>query len=233
MNSKINYLLVLILCVNGLMFSQENSYEKRSFPMYSNSLSKIYNISCRIPDSFTDLKFLELLKIDQNYWEQKPYCPVIQSDDKDCILMYFFVPQYSFLTRNLIKGEIKWMQGINCCSCSNNDTIDIENYATVITGNYAKTAFNADSVIFMDIPLETPFKGKYTYCTSMLITKKDHATMVLKWFFTDTGKKNQDKYIKSLSKNIWYNEGSWSLDSKESVISILNFLGPVILDKKQ
>jgi len=65
----------------------------------------------------------------------------------------------------------------------------------------------------------------------LLITKKDHATMALKWFFTDTGKKDQDKYIKSLSKNIWYNEGSWSLDEKWP-ISMINFLGPIIWDKK-
>jgi len=55
--------------------------------------------------------------------------------------------------------------------------------------------------------------------------------MALKWFFTDTGKKDQDKYIKSLSKNIWYNEGSWSLDEKWP-ISMINFLGPIIWDKK-
>ena len=225
MNSKINYLLVLFLCVNGLVFSQENSDKKRSFPMYSNYVSKIYNISCRIPDSFTDLNFLELLEIRQNYWDKPPYCPVIQSDDKDCILMYSTLLQYGVLTSYLIKNEINWMQGaIYCCSCQNNDTINIEHYATFITGNYAKTAFNADTVIFMDIPLEAPYKGKYTYCTSMLITKKDHAPMALKWFFTDTGKKDQDKYIKSLSKNIWYNEGSWSLDEKWPT-SMMNFLG--------
>ncbi|MDD2284980.1 MAG: hypothetical protein PHQ11_06240 [Paludibacter sp.] len=231
-NSKKGYLFAIILCIKGLVFSQENKYEKLSFSMYTDYVSKIYNINCKIPENFTDLKYMEFLKIRKDDYRMGVYCPVIQSNDKECILMYDLLLQYNVLVRNLIKSEIRWMQSLNCCDCLNTDTTNIEYYATIISGSYAKNMFNADSVIFMDIPLESAYKDTYTYCTSMFIIKKEHASMILKWFFTEAGNKDKDKYIKGLSKSIWYIDGAWTYDSEKRYAPVRDFLNSEIPENR-
>ncbi|MDD2284982.1 MAG: hypothetical protein PHQ11_06250 [Paludibacter sp.] len=213
-----------------LVFSQENKFEKRSFPMYADYVSEIYNINCKIPENFTDLKFLEILKISEI---NTLYCPVIQSDDNECILMYDPMPRYGFMMSEIIKGEIGQMLNLNCCNNSITDTINIHHYTTIITGNYARNSFNADSVAFLNIPLRSAYKEKFNYCTDMFISKKEHACMVLKWFFTEIGEKNKEKYIKSLSKDIWYNAGVWTYNEEKRDSTILNFLGTIIRDTNQ
>lgn len=51
-----NYFLVLSLSVYGLGFSQTITLEPGSFPWYDDILSKTYNINCKLPVNFTDLK---------------------------------------------------------------------------------------------------------------------------------------------------------------------------------
>lgn len=230
-NSKRKFLLFLILSIHGLVFSQEKRNEKLSFPIYANYVSEIYNINCKIPAKFTDLKHIELLILGKDAFKGSIYCPVIQSDDEKCILMYHLTPHYGFLTSDIIKGEIGQMLNLNCCNNSITDTINIEHYATIISGRYVMNTFNADSIVFIDIPLQSAYKNKYIYCTSMLIIKKAHATMILKWFFTEEGKKNKDKYIKSLSKNIWYKDGEWKYDYERSVKPLIDYLGFLKQDK--
>lgn len=231
-SSQKGYLLAVILCINGFVFSQENKYEKLSFPMYADFVSKIYNVSCKMPENFIDLKYMEFLKIGKDVYRMGAYCPIMQSDDKECILMYHLIPEYGFLTSNIIKGEIGQMLDLNCCDNSIADTINIKHYATIISGYHARNTFNADSIIFMDIPLKSAYKDKYTSCTSMFIIKKAHATMIMKLFFTEAGKKDQHKYIKNLFKNIWYNDSDWTYDDEKSVISVKKFLDSYISNKK-
>lgn len=216
MNSKTNYLLILALCINGLLFSQEKKIEPGSFLWYADIVSNIYNINCKIPANFTDLKskHIEIYK-DENGWSMSPYFPVIQSNDKECILMYNVLPLYGFWTKNLVIGEIAGMLGLNSCVPSQCDSIQIENYVTITTGKYVHASFNADSIITMDILRHKAYMDKYKYCTSMMIVKKDRATMILKWFFTENGLKRKDKYINSLSNSIEYKNGEWKYDKRE------------------
>lgn len=231
-NSTKNFLLIMLFCVNGLVLSQEKKDDKLSFPIYANYVSEIYNISCKIPSKFTDLKYIELLNLGKDTYKGSIYCPVVQSDDKECILMYQLTPHYGFLTSDIVKGEIGQMLNLNCCNNSITDTINIEYYATIVSGRYVKNTFNADSIIFMDIPLQSAYEKKYIYCTSMLIVKKTNATMILKWFFTEAGRKNKDKYINRLSKNIWYKDGGWKYDNEKSVKSLIEYLNFLKQNKK-
>ncbi len=82
--SQKSYLLALFICISGLAFSQENKYEKRSFPMSADYLSEIYNITCKMPAHFTDLKELAILKIKNGNFL---HCPVIQSDNQECMTL--------------------------------------------------------------------------------------------------------------------------------------------------
>jgi hypothetical protein len=222
---KKNYLILLICCFCGQIYSQENKNAILSFSNYAKNTLEIYNITCNMPDNFIDLNRIELLNLGKQANKHRGLCcPIMESNDNQCVIMYHLVPEYGCLTNNLIIGEICKMFKLNCCDNSITDTINIGHYATIITGYYARTSFNADSVILMDIPLQCPYKDKYLYCISMFITKQAHATMILKWLFTETGKKNKDNYLNSFSKKIWYNEGEWKYDYKKSVKLLPEFL---------
>lgn len=220
------FLLFLIFC-SGLAFSQENRFEKLSFTKYASYVSEIYNINCKMPGNFIDLKSIELIKLGNDVFKGSVYCPIIQSNDKECILMYNLTPHYGYLTLDIVKGEIGQMFQLNTCDNSITDTINADHYVTTVSGKYVKDIFNADSIIFMDIPLQSVYKNKYIYCTSMFIIKKAHATMILKWFFTEAGKIKKDIYINELSKTIWYKESEWKYDYERSIkplVEYLNFL---------
>ncbi len=51
--------------------------------------------------------------------------------------------------------------------------------------------FNADSIHFYNIPLEEAFEEKYIYCTEIVITKADRASLHFKWYFTEKRKEKR------------------------------------------
>ncbi len=85
-------------------------------------------------------------------------------------------------------------------------SINFNEQVTIIAGRKARKMFNADSVFLYDLPLQEPYMKEYTHRTSMVLGKWQRGTMVFKWFFTPEGKKKEKKYIKMLSKHIWYDE---------------------------
>jgi len=216
-NTKRNYLLALILLVYGLGFSQNNIPESGSFRWYADIVSKTFNINCKLPDNFTDLKskHVEIYKDDNDWKASYAYFPVIQSNDKECILLYNLLPSYGFWTRNLVIGEIAGMLGLDSCVPSQCDSIHLENHVTITTGKNIHNAFNADSLITFEIPRHKAYMDKYKYCISMMIVKKDRATMILKWFFTENGQKNKDKYINMLNNSIEYKNGEWKYNKRQ------------------
>ena len=121
-----------------------------------------------------------------------------------------------------IKQEIKTSMGLYYCPGHplNKDTakIDFNDYVTTISGKKPRDMFNADSLFVYDLPnadsvyffndeLEKMRKEKYPYCTGLFITKKGRATMEIKFFFTQSGKKKKWEYINMLEEKIWYEEG--------------------------
>ena len=57
------------------------------------------------------------------------------------------------------------------------------------------------------LPVDDPYN---VYCTGVVITKKD---MALKMYFTDSGKKKESRYLRSLRKKIWYRNDEWKYDA--------------------
>jgi hypothetical protein len=57
----------------------------------------------------------------------------------------------------------------------------------------------------------------------MAIARKGRPTMYFKWFFTEEGKKNEEKYIKKLNKKVWYNKGEWTYDDETYKEGLTNF----------
>jgi len=164
------------------------------------------------------------------------YGPMLISKDKECIVMYpATVPIISKEIMEYwkkrtpasarpgpIENEIKTSLGLFYGpgnSLNNNSVkIDFDDYVTVIAGKKAREMFNADSIYIYDIPgadsvfffdksIEKMRKEKYPNCTSLIILKNGtRGSIDIKLFFTEKGRKNKEKYINMLSKNIWYDE---------------------------
>ena len=131
-----------------------------------------------------------------------------------------FEDNNSMYPRAQIMAELRNALGLFISPVSRNDDttrVDFDDYVTIISGKRARDMFNADSVYLYDLPhadsvyffdesLEKMRKGKYPYCSGMFIYKRDRATMDVKFFFTEEGKKKQNEYIRLMGKHIWYDE---------------------------
>jgi hypothetical protein len=211
-----------------LLHSDSMQYEKRSLAAIGRYTSEMYGINYTMPEGFIDLKIKEEPFRDK--YPIRAYSPVLQSKDENCILMYALIlPPYedSVMTftygdcssccvntnyretahRNLICMELRDILGIN-------DLDNRNDHISILPVEKAKEWFNADSVFFINSTLapEKVYKGQYSHCTAMIVNKSNCPMMYFKWFFTEEGKKNEQKYIEKLSKNVWY--------SKENVINL-------------
>lgn len=94
---------------------------------------------------------------------------------------------------------------------------DVYKYADFIFGRQARDKFNADGYSISDIPKVDEFEffslrgqsienlpiNKFSYCTSLFI-QKDEKALEIKFFFTEKGLENKEKYLKTLDKHIWF-----------------------------
>lgn len=105
---------------------------------------------------------------------------------------------------------------------------DFNTYVKVCTGKKIRRWFNADSVYVYTLPginvfsrgpgmFMEPALEPYVYCTGMIIFKKGRAGVPLKLFFTNEGKRNEQKYLRMLRKMVWYKDGdgNWKFDRKK------------------
>lgn len=105
---------------------------------------------------------------------------------------------------------------------------DFNTYVKICTGKKVRRWFNADSVYVYTLPginvfsrgpgtSMEPALEPYVYCTGMIIFKKGRAGVPLKLFFTNEGKRNEQKYLRMLRKMVWYKDGdgNWKFDRKK------------------
>jgi hypothetical protein len=203
-------------------------------------MNTAYDIDCELPDGFEDMN------VGQD-WTNYPYlnhkvqltkvCPIIQSKNEECILMYssvYFAPRWE----NSIYGDRRLyhrvrMHHILMAACGGDTTRtrterpaymdkedeeykDLHKFDNCITQwpeQKCRDNFNADSVFVFEVPIpeNEPYEEKYTHCSVMFITKYDRPFFMLYWFFTDEGFRKKDEYIAALNKRIWYKEG-WVFD---------------------
>jgi hypothetical protein len=212
-----------MLNTNYMLHQDSTRYEKWSLDAVACFVSDLFNITYKIPEKFIDLKHITPWYVNKKsgYF----YCPVIMSKDKECLIMYSISPAWMSLRnpnyilrknvmhRILLKEELRDILEM--------DTFDIDEYITLLPQKKSKEYFNADSVFFFNIPLLSGRvvvdstiidKKKYVYCTSMVISKYNRATIRIKCFFTEKGKKKEHEHIKQLGKNIWYNDGDWTFN---------------------
>ena len=209
--------------------------QSQSFDGYSiYIMDSIYNMTCKMPKKFTDLHFMESFSKEDPYFHDTVdlilYCPVIQSPDAHCIIMYF-IPFYitpkeqAFYDRfnRAINKKIgnrhlshRYQMNAHLKGISGTDTFIFSDYVTVWPQTESLAQFNADSVFVFNIPVPAgqPYRNKYTHSMAMFISKYDRPYIWTIWFFTDKGYKNRKKYLSAFNKTIWYKDG-WMPDEEK------------------
>lgn len=71
-------------------------------------------------------------------------------------------------------------------------------------GGALSKAFNADSVKLATIPMDKPYKGKYTQCLGVYLYKAAHTPVYLKVLLAPGAQKEAGKYVDLLAKNVRY-----------------------------
>lgn len=72
--------------------------------------------------------------------------------------------------------------------------------------DYARSAFNADTVITYPLKMWKKHEAKYNHCQVMTIQKNTRGYISLYFFYTDKGKQNFENYMKQLNGLFWYRE---------------------------
>jgi hypothetical protein len=228
---KYSQLLLLLALVPCSMQAQEGLPGYSEFSGYAYVAKHGYNITCKMPKKFSDLKFLAGWKITEKCAKIPAYSPVLQSDDKECMLLYTpmlpgdseFVPNVSH--KQGLAHDIKIVNGI-LDATGWPDAEAQMNLSDWITANGAgeiKRRFNADSVFTYSFTPERPVEGKYNHCIDMVISKPGRASVSVMWLFTDAGYRHRNRYIKRLNRNIWYDDGAWTFDKTKTAGLVHDF----------
>ncbi|WP_288089003.1 hypothetical protein [Bacteroides acidifaciens] len=77
----------------------------------------------------------------------------------------------------------------------------------VVTLSGVDAPFNADTVFLARLPLHQPYQNKYDYATSVYVWKEARRSMVFHFFFTEEGKKCEEKILSKFYKTVCYLNG--------------------------
>lgn len=72
------------------------------------------------------------------------------------------------------------------------------------SSDYARSAFNADTVLTYPLKMWKKYENKYNNCKVMVIQKNTRGYICLHIFYNDKGKKNFENYMKLLNGVFWY-----------------------------
>lgn len=138
---------------------------------------------------------------------------LLQSDDKQCEVLYAFTPSTLYYfpevadrARNAIWYDLLSIH-------HGKEDFRLDDHVTAIGGRKPKELFNADSIFLFDIQLQPLDQDGelYMYCTKMYLSRKGRLPMIFVWFFTDRGIERKEEYMRALAqdKNVWYKNGEW------------------------
>ena len=214
-------IICLSVCAHGQIYRPYTHH--RNIP---DSVEKIFNIKYQIPNSFNFLDTLIVWIIKDTIGPGFFYAPVMQSVDKECMLLYaaspWYVPDYEFIEscrcpdksffrgknlahRNTMMGDLEALL----------DTRDFnpDDYISTLPNRKARKWFNADSAFTFQVSKPKMILDKYYgHCTRLFLSRKDRPFMMFVLYFSDRGEKRKYKYLSELKKNIWYHEGEWSIN---------------------
>ena len=229
MKIPIIVLLMATLLSPALLLGQQKT-KWYSFDANIGYYADAFDVELSMPRKTVDWDTSASVRIRKGY--RLAFCggPVLQSKDKECILIYktypLFTPEdlHKLLGwtknddahRHFISSELGTVYGY-CDELARplpGKTFPFDEYVSVLPEKTARKWFNADSVFVYDLPVDDPFQSIYNHCTGVVITKKGRTGFSLKLYFTDEGKKHEKRYLQSLRKTIWYRDTDWKYDRK-------------------
>jgi len=211
-------LFVLIFSIDKPVYAQEDTLFNRYIDTI---MDRFFSIKGKMPKGFTVLRASDPVNIP--FWKNRNEedeakglydFHYLQSVDGECLLLYPIMPYpylykesrspYHRITTNLTKAL-----GLSSADSS----FVFDEHVTTVTGKFVRDTFNADSIHFYNIPLEEAFEERYIYCTEMVITKADRASLYFKWYFTEKGKEKEREYLERLKGNLWFKD-EWRLKAE-------------------
>jgi len=210
------------------MVVQGQSTQYRNIP---DSMASMFNIKYQIPGAFNYCDTLIAWRINDTGNSGNFFAPVMQSEDKKCMLLYAISPWY-FLDAESFEAtdccpDKAFFRGVNLAHRNSmmfyltdmlgTRDFNPDDYLSFLSQKKAEKWFNADSVFIFDVsPVKqiTILDRTYRHCTMMYLSRYNRPFMMFVLFFSDDGVKKKIRYISKLKKNIWYNEGEWIFNER-------------------
>ena len=198
---------IFCLFFYGIMFNDTTLNAQNLVLRALDSVETIFQVKHETPKGFNNLNTIRFWQPNiSSPW--RTLCGAFESKDKHCNVLYNVLPSHTdqtfFYHRVRMRRELE--------SILNTKDFVIDNYLHILSIEDARKRFNADSVFLYDVPTAIIDTGeeKFTHCTRMFITKQGRLIVDLVWYFTDKGKKREDKYMQRINKRIWYHDDNWS-----------------------
>ena len=141
---------------------------------------------------------------------------LFQSADRNCALVYediydfqFYAPDLAAFRRH--QPQYRTHMSHLLASRLNRTDFRLEDYVTSLSPKIARRTFRADSVLFLELPIEpiTRDSATYTHCIYQVLVRKEHAYMGFAWFLTPEGYGRRTEYMQALEGAIRYRPGRW------------------------
>lgn len=200
-NIRVGKTILIIGLYICLMFSVSPVLAQSGVSKDIGSIGSIYNMRYEMPKRFNDLNTVQAWTPVSNdgrygwiYW-------VFESKDKECKVLYRLLPSDDSDINYRIDNGLEAIYGT--------DDALREKYLITLSQKDAQRHFNADSVYLYHVPTAEPKKHdeKFIDCIQMLIFKQSRSVAELVWYFTEKGRTNKKRYMKQISKRIWFNDG--------------------------
>ncbi len=186
--SKTFFITIISLISSLSVFAQKENYQQ--------TLSE-NDIELTVPSNFNDVGINKnktvMLSIKANY-EPKygytyrnigwPYKFGIESDKKDCAILYSSVTSLIVSLPNIVEDEIQ--------AYRSDSDIDVTEYMATITDVDMSKYANADTVLIYDLELDKPYLEKYSYCMGIYLRKYGHLAMLVKVLMDNEGLKHKE-----------------------------------------
>lgn len=200
-NIRVGKTMLIIGLYICLMFSVSPVLAQSGVSKDMDSIGSIYNMRYEMPKRFNDLNTVQAWVLGNTnimhggvYW-------VFESKDKECKVLYRLWPSEASEKDYQIDTYLGLIYGTG-------DALR-EKYLITLSQKDAQRHFNADSVYLYHVPTAEPKKHdeKFIDCIQMLIFKQSRSVVELVWYFTEKGRTNKKRYMKQISKRIWFNDG--------------------------
>lgn len=228
---KRNLLIVLVASSVISLFAQPEADRTggKEFELFSDFANDVFDVKMAVPKGFavTEYNVKEYYVATMNGDESvkfftsgyggftQKYGHTLVSGDGNCMMIYPMLcdvdmgqmsmrkrTSYLEVYHDLAYAYQKFTG--KQIALDNNTEWQLRQMLMLDCGGRLSKAFNADSVKLATIPMDKPYKGKYTQCLGVYLYKAAHTPVYLKVLLAPDAQKEVGKYVDLLAKNVRY-----------------------------